>query len=1568
MDEEKVKQEAEALIQDMQSNPNRFATYVANNAPSVSTQDPVVSTFTQPFTTPTTSSPVVSAPTQTTETETTTQSKQNKDDKKKYGKHSKEDFLDRDGDLILKSDLLRNIRYNLDSYLESRGLNQKETTAFREALGKLIDGIKGGTVIPTNPGHADVLKDIDTIKNSEKGFDSYGEAYKYVDFIFNKQKVWTNPDADKPEDVFSSDSFTKALNKELFGGREDFDETFWGQDPWDETNKTRGTQNRTALVVSKLQKLRNDVANGTLFGDSDDTQKNNTLGYIDEAIKALSDSEVSEQDRLILSNLGIDYDKYFGTRETYNSEIEQPEDDGMTDEERTLLKQMEESNRQMRLLMGKQQLDSQQALLQWYQMGDNTEEWKPLQYRTNHNYSSFYDQIKGDTSQIDGQITASIGQIQKNLENGRNPMADVSYHGGYTNLKKGNQSITLYNKDWSWSEKLDAILQFAYKHPNKFSIPLSKDGHLVLATDKSGMAYCYNPQAHQLYKKSVKSVFGQNSTEFQTAFNYHYGNTPSTQSQGLESQVVSQKNGGILKAQWGLSINDGIAMRDAAVERARLLKEQETQAKKKELEDAASKSGRTIEQYKAGQEKLVERGLKTEDGLRIAAAAADITALIASFAPGAGTAVSAAAGLTSLGLDLTADAMDDSVNGWQVAKNAAANLGLSLVSLIPGGGAGKVFKSAKRILPLAIQAYNSMGVIMDKNVQESVNKMFNGKEGDFTVDDWKNVLSVFKVITSAGTTAGTLTKAAKYRKITAPTETDKVRIKTKDGSTVELTKSQIKEIDDIGFKEGTEAANTKFKEITKNLGSEKELSDKVKYKTKWPFKEKRSSTLTGETVYNQTLTRDNIEARAYSMYLKQKHPELANVFNTDYDIFVNNKTPFAFLNNIHVTTPWSKKMKEARARHDKLLADRAAKRAASRAAAASSTPKSDYSWRHLSGSFKPRFINLGAKDASGNFKYKNADGTLNDKAIKFLDNIDSNWRNNHYSGYKFKDYFNSKTSGKKLTADPENTVVGSNFIAFWKQGNKINQAKELSKKKFAKGGILKFETGGNFLTKWYGTGDGFSSLSGWNNTLNQSSAGPTIVGNGHYNAGSLDEVLNRINAYTTNQNLVGEDIQHYYDSDGASSSLEDFVTKYNQDAARLRNFFKEKRVYNTKDQSVRDHNQLFKRMFGHRSSAETNAYNIGYQDNLDDVLGSSTWLRRVDMYDKAWEDLTNEEKLKRVHKIKLGNGTEGYVYKKDYGDIGILSADQYNQLLNPSANPDSTTENSDVSKQDGEKGGVDASGDKPVNNNDALARAWALKMASPLIDIDRFARTLRTNNQVKKIWDKVNHPVLLDTYERFSPVTGDFLGMQVMTRANADRMRAIDRAGQRTQEQNLAMFLEGQQANTQNSYAAAQQNDARIRETAKEALMRQEDNAARWSQTDNQNRQAIHQAELAQAQTENDYKIKQNEAFQNFLMGLQNTANTEWTNYQQYLQNAKALEIQNKYANELNDLLVQAQKEASDGNKSVYHTGAYQLYKAKAQEMNREIAMANYYTQTEMGIYPKWKFPFTFKPADVSQE
>lgn len=231
-------------------------------------------------------------------------------------------------------------------------------------------------------------------------------------------------------------------------------------------------------------------------------------------------------------------------------------------------------------------------------------------------------------------------------------------------------------------------------------------------------------------------------------------------------------------------------------------------------------------------------------------------------------------------------------------------------------------------------------------------------------------------------------------------------------------------------------------------------------------------------------------------------------------------------------------------------------------------------------------------------------------------------------------------------------------------------------RKFDGGGITEtarkatqYALNNNWFTNLYNQ----KSLTGWDSSKDASKAGVSITNQNasHGNAGDLSIPFYKNLMYTSQSNLVGQDLQSYYNSAFQGKSLEDYVNGYNANAAKIRGYWDQERAY--RQAGASEHNRLFRNMFGNRSNNSNDVWNIGYDPKLDDVVGSSTWLRRMDRYEKEFDALSDEEKKARVHKIDLGGGNVGYVYKKANGDIAIWNEPVAPEQPTEPAKPASTT-------------------------------------------------------------------------------------------------------------------------------------------------------------------------------------------------------------------------------------------------------------------------------------------------------
>ena len=195
------------------------------------------------------------------------------------------------------------------------------------------------------------------------------------------------------------------------------------------------------------------------------------------------------------------------------------------------------------------------------------------------------------------------------------------------------------------------------------------------------------------------------------------------------SEVEVKKEGGIIKMQEGKRIS---AVSREEVEETKTGVTDKTEKNKEKAKEAGY--GTDVNRHKANE----DDEWKTEDTLRLAALAQDVAATAASFGVGAGSLAAGGLGLTSMLTDLTADIMDESVSGWEVAKNALFNTGLAAAGMIPGLGASKVVKQLVKWLPRLISYGSSIGLAMDDEVQDTFSKVFSSNP-DLNRKDWKNL-------------------------------------------------------------------------------------------------------------------------------------------------------------------------------------------------------------------------------------------------------------------------------------------------------------------------------------------------------------------------------------------------------------------------------------------------------------------------------------------------------------------------------------------------------------------------------------------------------------------------------------------------------------------------------------------------------------------------------------------------------------------------------------------------------------------------------------------------------------
>ena len=491
--------------------------------------------------------------------------------------------------------------------------------------------------------------------------------------------------------------------------------------------------------------------------------------------------------------------------------------------------------------------------------------------------------------------------------------------------------------------------------------------------------------------------------------------------------------------------------------------------------------------------------------------------------------------------------------------------------------------------------------------------------------------------------------------------------------------------------------------------------------------------------------------------------------------------------------------------------------------------------------------------------------------------------------------------------------------------------------------VRKFQNAGKF-PEWYSKLYKFQNLTGWNNSLNQSLAGPSITNEdaGHYRARDLNEAYTKNNSYTSNPNLVGQDLQSYYDSSFKGKSLDDYVSAYNANAAKIRGYWDQERTY--KQSGAQEHNRLFKNMFGNRSDNSNNVWNIGYDSNLEDIVGSSTWLRRMDRYEKEFDNLSDEEKKSRIHKIDLGDGNFGYVYKKANGDIAV-----WNQPETPatSTNPaDSQTTPTITSViQPSQEPSDDNKQNKSFFSNINPTIAYGLPRA---VYADRMNRRI-TDLAKESVVPLLKDPFEVHRYTR-SDLDAEMQGERNYANLRRLASRPITSDGSLQTATQLQAEVQGQEART----AGKEKSNQVQRQYDELAWQQEKENAANRHETAMFNRAQQWGADQDKSKYEQAYLAKKFNIWDVFGQQLEYDARTKQKENKALADNFARSDIHNAVsyapndygANLTPDELTVWNKVLSGTNPSSLSSQEFNSYKLAAQKVSRvetEQKLRQYY-------------------------
>lgn len=506
-------------------------------------------------------------------------------------------------------------------------------------------------------------------------------------------------------------------------------------DPYDETTGKRGTSQRTARLASDLDQYLKEMDSTIDFSKTRWKTREGYENFIRGTIGKINDG-LTSQDYLDLAEAGLTrefLEPYITTEKSLMTKEQRDAADAKAKAEADV-KTREEQNKDYQEMMAERLRIYDTNKGTWHE--DNPYYLGTLSYWDPT--TNTFDMTGWDTSwQGDNRYYDAAGKFLTDK------YLNDYLTGNDTFTKEGRRALSAIMKYGNYEVISDGPYKGAYY------IPQVNDS-------VTNTALIYNPTTGTLQKVFIGDIPSQ-ANRIKSKWMEEKGITHRTDRYNLF------KEGGSIEIK---QLGGGISIGDRM--------EEDRQRQLKERADAA---GVSVEKQKAGERKTnsdakdpgnLNAGWKSTDTARIASSIADIGSMIAAFAPGAGTVISAGLGIGSSLTTFSADVAEDGLD-WGDIGNLGVNIGFDLLGAIPGGGAAsKGVKIAKTLGKYASRAMAviaaTQGLANSGNIINSINKMTTDPK-NLTVNDWRNIAQGFGLLTG-GIAAGT----RKYKKAVAEAE------------------------------------------------------------------------------------------------------------------------------------------------------------------------------------------------------------------------------------------------------------------------------------------------------------------------------------------------------------------------------------------------------------------------------------------------------------------------------------------------------------------------------------------------------------------------------------------------------------------------------------------------------------------------------------------------------------------------------------------------------------------------------------------------------------------------------
>lgn len=840
------------------------------------------------------------------------------------------------GSKVNRSDFINYINENANSFFNTYNnmWSKKQKQQLLQQKDALINNIANGNITKIENNSIDITN----LDNS--GIDgTQGGAGQIIVGMADKvaKELHTQLEAAKPHKTWNNNTLEQSWLNYFYGDKDPGDYSSWvNRDAKNDKGK-RVTTNRVAAIREWLDTIKPEEYTSGLdaFGGQEGfTNRLNALK------SALADGTIDNSDYTTADRLG------FGTqlRTLLNDNIISQEDtdanaNGETSSDGTTKPATDEET-----IANAWNGGNPQDI--YKQVANTIRNWKAKEYSTRiarasynsaTNYLSYRNKndrsgsynIHDPNSQQAYYSTKFFPEFFKKFKDEQFSPEYINSHNNPIGTWRGQQGIWQYIADnltlairnriygngtllGQYANQLNPVLGLDGKPTGFWTIPESFN-------ETNGTELVYNPDTGE-YKRI--SLADPKYRYLMQSYLLGKGiNLQQSQDQSQDQSQAYKEGGKIDKLQYGGEFIQGVFNNPQVTSIAQLgvqgapTAQQLAQQKKLQQQQAQEKAAAAENQKRidAGNRKI--QGLEDLNGsdiARLAALGQDVAGFITSFIPIYGTAISGGLGLTSMGTDLIADINDPQLTKGDVIKNALVNTGLAAVGMLPGGKSGSITSKLVKWAPRLLTIWGASQTF--KPAYESIKKVSEGN--NLTEQDFKNILWGIKATTSAGTATVTGVRSARYGQLrelrnNTVKPKSKFEISVKNGDTQQKVTLSSEQYNNLNKAKTQTEANSKLKQYLADNNVENADQFSIReglFPEKASILRRNKNPLQGKEIKQEATTNTVLSQRAQANEdWKAKHPQLSKFMNTNYDIYVNNKTAIPFfapvlankLHNLH---------------------------------------------------------------------------------------------------------------------------------------------------------------------------------------------------------------------------------------------------------------------------------------------------------------------------------------------------------------------------------------------------------------------------------------------------------------------------------------------------------------------------------------------------------------------------------------------------------------------------------------------------------------------------------------------